>query len=83
MNEMTMDRAYRPAGLAQARQGLLGASVPRIEGPAKVSGTATYAYEGAEAGTAYAAIVGAPVGDRKSTRLNSSHNGQSRMPSSA
>jgi xanthine dehydrogenase YagR molybdenum-binding subunit len=71
MNEMTMDRAYRPVGLAQARQGLLGAAVPRIEGPAKVSGTATYAYEGAEAGTAYAAIVGAPVGSGRITGVDS------------
>ena len=29
------------------------------------------------------ALIGADVGDRKSTRLNSSHGGISRMPSSA
>ena len=28
-------------------------------------------------------LVGTPAEDRKSTRLNSSHSGQSRMPSSA
>ncbi|WP_294210786.1 xanthine dehydrogenase family protein molybdopterin-binding subunit [uncultured Sphingomonas sp.] len=61
MNEMTMDRAYRPHGLAHGQQGVLGAPIARIEGPAKVSGTATYAYEDAPDGTLYAAIVGAPV----------------------
>ena len=30
-----------------------------------------------------AGILGAIIGDRKSTRLNSSHSGESRMPSSA
>ena len=34
-------------------------------------------------GLAFAALISSFVEDRKSTRLNSSHNGQSRMPSSA
>ncbi|EZP56549.1 xanthine dehydrogenase family protein molybdopterin-binding subunit [Sphingomonas sp. RIT328] len=68
MNDMTMDRAYRPAGLARGE--VLGAPVPRIDGPAKVSGTATYAYEGAEPGIAYAAIVGAPVGSGRVTAID-------------
>ncbi|MGJ3629631.1 molybdopterin cofactor-binding domain-containing protein [Sphingomonas sp. MMS24-JH45] len=41
---------------------MLGAAIPRIEGPLKVTGSATYAYEQAPEGTLYAAIVGAPVG---------------------
>ena len=57
-----MDAAFRPAGLAHAEQGLLGRPLPRIDGPAKVSGLADYAYEGTPPGIAYAAIVGAPVG---------------------
>jgi xanthine dehydrogenase YagR molybdenum-binding subunit len=71
MNEMTMDRAYRPERLAQARQGVLGAPVPRIEGQAKVSGTARYAYEGTDADIAYAAIVGAPIGSGRVTGIDS------------
>ena len=70
MNEMTMDRAYRPHGLAHGQQGVLGAPVERIEGPAKVSGTATYAYEDAPEGTLYAAIVGAPVPRGRVTRID-------------
>ena len=31
----------------------------------------------------YGGAAGRKLGDRKSTRLNSSHSGQSRMPSSA
>ena len=41
---------------------MLGAALPRVEGPLKVTGTATYAYEQAPDGTACAAIVGAPAG---------------------
>jgi xanthine dehydrogenase YagR molybdenum-binding subunit len=70
MNAMTMDRAYRPAGLTRAQQNVLGAAVPRVEGPAKVSGTARYAYEGAPAGTAYAGIVGAPLGSGRITGID-------------
>jgi len=36
-----------------------------------------------ETGHAYAVGVTGPPGDRKSTRLNSSHESESRMPSSA
>ena len=70
MNEMTMDRAYRPAALARAKQGVLGQPLPRIEGPAKVAGVATYAFEGAPDGTAYAAIVGAPIGSGRVTGVD-------------
>ncbi|WP_374943511.1 xanthine dehydrogenase family protein molybdopterin-binding subunit [Sphingomonas sp.] len=62
MNDHVMDAAFRPAGLERAQQGVLGASLDRIDGPAKVSGTATYAYEGTPDRVAYAAIVGTPVG---------------------
>jgi xanthine dehydrogenase YagR molybdenum-binding subunit len=72
MNEMTMDRAYRPHGLAHGQQGVLGAPIARIEGPAKVSGTATYAYEDAPDGTLYAAIVGAPVPRGRVTGIDAS-----------
>ncbi|WP_426255191.1 molybdopterin cofactor-binding domain-containing protein [Sphingomonas sp. DC2300-3] len=72
MNEMTMDRAYRPHGLAHGQQGVLGAPIARIEGSAKVSGTATYAYEDAPDGTLYAAIVGAPVPRGRVTGIDAS-----------
>ena len=62
MNDMTMDRPYRPAALDRSRQGVLGQPLDRIEGPAKVSGGATYAVEQPPAGCAFAAIVGAAIG---------------------
>ena len=62
MTHQSIDTAERPGGLARARQGTLGAAIPRIEGPLKVTGGATYAYERAPAGALYAAVVGAPVG---------------------
>jgi len=70
MTEMTMDRAYRPAALTRATQGVLGKPIDRIDGPAKVSGSATYAYEGAGGTIAYAAIVGAPIGSGRVTRID-------------
>ena len=63
MNEMMMDAPYRPAALDQAQQGVLGKPLDRIDGPAKVTGAALYAYEGTPDGVAYGAIVGAPVGN--------------------
>jgi xanthine dehydrogenase YagR molybdenum-binding subunit len=62
MTEQTIDTATRPGGLARARQGLLGTPLPRVEGPLKVTGAATYAYEQAPEGTLYGAVVGTPVG---------------------
>lgn len=62
MNELMMDAPYRPAALEQGQQGVLGKPLDRIDGPAKVTGAALYAYEGAPADVAYAAIVGTPVG---------------------
>ena len=62
MTDHTMDAAYVPPGLTRARQATLGSPVPRIDGPAKVTGTATYAYEGTPDRIAYAAVVGAPTG---------------------
>ena len=62
MTEQKIDEATRPALLERATQGVLGKGLDRIDGPAKVAGVATYAYEKAPAGVAYAAIVGAPIG---------------------
>jgi len=67
MAEQMMDAATRPAGLANAVQGLLGRGIARVEGPLKVTGTARYAFEGTPDRVvpdrvAYAAVVGTPVG---------------------
>ncbi|MBV9750365.1 MAG: hypothetical protein JO157_16290, partial [Acetobacteraceae bacterium] len=62
MTELMMDASYRPAALDRSAQGVLGRPVDRVDGPAKVTGAAHYAYEGTPEGIAYAAIVGAPVG---------------------
>ncbi len=60
--ERMQDHASRPAGLNGGGQDILGRPLDRIDGPAKVTGTARYAFEGAPENIAYAAIVGAPVG---------------------
>ncbi|MBW6524726.1 xanthine dehydrogenase family protein molybdopterin-binding subunit [Sphingomonas sp. RHCKR47] len=62
MTEQAIDTAERPGGLKRAVQGQLGAPLPRIEGPLKVTGTANYAFEDAPANVAYLVVVGAPVG---------------------
>ncbi|WP_298808478.1 xanthine dehydrogenase family protein molybdopterin-binding subunit [uncultured Sphingomonas sp.] len=70
MTEQAIDTAERPGGLKRAVQGLLGTPLPRIEGPLKVTGAAHYAYEDAPAGTAYLAVVGAPVGAGEVTGID-------------
>jgi xanthine dehydrogenase YagR molybdenum-binding subunit len=70
MIEQAIDTAERPGGLARAVQGVLGAAVPRVEGPLKVTGAATYAYERAPDDVVYAAVVGAPVGAGRVTRID-------------
>ena len=66
-----MDAPYRPAGLDRAEgQGVLGRALDRVDGPAKVTGAARYAVEGAPADTAYMAVVGAPVGSGRVTGVD-------------
>lgn len=62
MTEHAMDAPYRPLALDQGQQGLIGKPLDRYEGPLKVTGTATYAFEDAPEGTLYAHIVGATIG---------------------
>jgi len=71
MTDRVMDTAERPGGLERAGQRLLGRPIDRIDGPAKVAGAATYAVERAPAGTAVAAIVGAPVASGRVVRIDS------------
>ena len=54
---------------------VVGKPTDRIDGKLKTTGTAPYAYERHD--------VVPNQADRKSTRLNSSHERRSRMPSSA
>ncbi|MDB5694514.1 MAG: xanthine dehydrogenase [Sphingomonas bacterium] len=70
MSELMMDAPYRPGALDRATQGVLGKPLDRIDGPAKVTGAARYAVEGAPANTAYMAIVGAPVGSGRVTEID-------------
>ncbi|MEH3100532.1 xanthine dehydrogenase family protein molybdopterin-binding subunit [Sphingomonas adhaesiva] len=70
MTEQAIDTAERPGALARATQGVLGAPIARVEGPLKVTGGATYAYEHAPRGTLYAAIVGAPVARGRVTGID-------------
>ncbi|WP_287095652.1 xanthine dehydrogenase family protein molybdopterin-binding subunit, partial [Mesorhizobium sp.] len=46
---------------SETRNGVIGRPVDRIDGPLKVTGNATYAYENALDGTAYGYILGAAV----------------------
>jgi xanthine dehydrogenase YagR molybdenum-binding subunit len=62
MNDIVMDAPYRPAGLDNGQQGLIGKPVDRYEGSLKVTGTAQYAVEGAPEGTLYAQVIGATIG---------------------
>jgi xanthine dehydrogenase YagR molybdenum-binding subunit len=62
MSDVKMDAPMRPAGLAQGQQGVLGRPLDRIDGPAKTTGAATYAFERAPDDVAVAAIVGSPAG---------------------
>ncbi len=68
MTQVVMDRAYRPPALDAARQGLVGGAVSRVDGVAKVTGAATYAFEGhattaiPTSTPAYAHIIAATIG---------------------
>ncbi|RWF60145.1 MAG: xanthine dehydrogenase family protein molybdopterin-binding subunit, partial [Mesorhizobium sp.] len=46
---------------SETLNGVIGRPVDRIDGPLKVTGNATYAYESALDGTAYGYILGAAV----------------------
>ncbi|TIR34892.1 MAG: xanthine dehydrogenase family protein molybdopterin-binding subunit [Mesorhizobium sp.] len=46
---------------SETRNGVIGRPIDRIDGPLKVTGNATYAYENALDGTAYGYILGAAV----------------------
>jgi xanthine dehydrogenase YagR molybdenum-binding subunit len=72
MSELMMDAPYRPAALDRADQGVLGRPLDRIDGPAKVSGTADYAAESTPPGLVHGVVVGAPVGAGRVTAIDAS-----------
>lgn len=71
--------AYPRNVLDEDQQGVLGRPLPRVDGPAKVAGKATYAYEYKGVGeTAYGVIVGAEVARGRITAIDASE--AERMP---
>ena len=62
---LTMDEPRPRSLLDTGAQGLIGRPVPRIDGPLKVSGRATYAAEYALADLAHGVLVGATIGAGK------------------
>jgi xanthine dehydrogenase YagR molybdenum-binding subunit len=64
---------YAPNILDEDRQGVLGRPLPRTDGPIKVTGRATYAYEYAgHGGVAYGFIVGATIANGRITAIDTS-----------
>lgn len=64
-NSLTMDKPQPVSRLDTAVQGLVGLGVERVDGPAKVSGQATYAAEYRLDDVAYGVLVGAGIGKGK------------------
>ncbi len=62
---LTMDQPVEQSLLDTGAQGVIGKPLDRIEGPLKVSGTATYAAEYPVEAMAFGVLVGAPVGAGK------------------
>lgn len=57
----TMDESSPNSLLDRAAQGLVGKPMDRIDGPAKTTGTAKYAYEHTLPNTAWGAVIGATI----------------------
>ena len=69
---MTGQDAIKSAGEFNRRVGVTGVVLTKLDGDARGG-----------AALSVVSVVGVPIADRKSTRLNSSHSRASRMPSSA
>ena len=73
MSEAAPFPGYPRNILDEDRQGVLGRPLPRVDGPLKVAGRATYAYEHAGQGeTAYGMIVNAGIPAGRITALDTS-----------
>ena len=57
MTEYRMDARHAPTALDRGVQGVLGMGLDRVDGPAKVTGTATYALDTPVAGLAYGVAI--------------------------
>ena len=64
-NSLTMDKPHPDSLLDAGEQGVISKPLDRIDGPKKVSGTATYAAEYELPGTAYGVLVSARIGHGK------------------
>ena len=64
-NALTMDKPYPDSLLDTGAQELIGRPLPRIDGPLKVAGRATYAAEYAFTDLAHGVLVGTTVGAGK------------------
>ncbi|WP_158745524.1 xanthine dehydrogenase family protein molybdopterin-binding subunit [Acidisphaera sp. L21] len=62
---LTMDRPYAESLLDKGVQDVIGKPLSRVDGPRKVSGTATYAAEYQLANMAYGVLVSATIGKGK------------------
>lgn len=62
MSKADPHRPFHPAALDRMVQGVLGAGVDRVDGPAKVTGTARYSYEIGVSDTAFGYVIGATIG---------------------
>ena len=72
MTDLTLDAPYRPVALDRGGRGVLGLPLDRIDGPAKVTGSARYAFEGAPDGTLHGAVLGATIGRGRVTGIDTS-----------
>ena len=70
MTEYKMDAAHAPLALDRGVQGLLGAALDRIDGPAKVTGGATFALEHQLRNLAYGVAIVAPCGAGRVTSID-------------
>lgn len=70
MNDAPAAQPFHPPALDRSVQGVLGEAVDRVDGPAKVTGGARYAYEFDLPGTAYGYVIGATIGHGRVTRID-------------
>ncbi|MDE0877971.1 MAG: xanthine dehydrogenase family protein molybdopterin-binding subunit [Sphingomonas bacterium] len=70
-NSLTMDQPHPDSLLDTGVQGLIGKPLDRIDGPLKVSGSATYAAEYGLPDLAHGYLVRATIGAGKITAINS------------
>jgi xanthine dehydrogenase YagR molybdenum-binding subunit len=71
-NSLTMDKPHPESLLDSGVQGVIGKPLNRIDGPLKVSGSATYSAEYDMPGLAYGHLVRATIGAGKVTDIDAS-----------